>query len=722
MLENLKQLIRWDPPNDKGGGDKPADKPTKTPEQIKKEAKEKAIADIKAAPGEAEVKAEDMVAKAKGNVDKVEGADDKSKTDAKTKLDGAAAEFADIVALLKKRLQLKTDLAKFDPKKEGFDFLHAQDVLKKADADKAALVGAFGEADSVLASVEGKKTEVNAAAKNFYEGLAKINVTGVTEAPDKKVKDYTDLMAQVAKMQEAKHTGFPGVDEATQKSLDADFKTKIAQAVKALSDNQAAFQDLSADDKESFKRLKFAVDNMAAAESDKNSEHMAGADQYMEMVLAEQEARRVWASLPVGATPEDSWRADTITGGVDAGWNKEGANYQNYNAALKAFNDALKLSANREIGDSTKARDLFKTAANKWREVLNVVEKQKEEKQGKEIEIAATGKKTQIEEFLKKTSLDFLPDSAQKAWLEGKTAFDTKNFKEADAKFAIVITEIERVNKGEFNEEDRKAAQTAAENAQKAFEGKYGSHAWAKSVTGQAEGIKNKLNRSGVTPGYATNIYKDVARIYSEAGAAIAAYDRVMAAFKVYQEARGQVVDTTGNMIYQDGVWRFDRGAFVEATAKLNECAALYEAINKGEVDANKSNAMIDGKIQEGKESDAKELQGKMTDLMARSTKMNITDLTRTPLVNAENAMTQGYWARAINQYKQIESMVTAAEEASKVYYMMKPLPGPGTDAYDFIQQGNTYYNAGSFAEAKTYYQNAVKEQKRLHPESVVNS
>lgn len=649
--------------------------------------------------------ADDLVAAAKDKLSK--DLSDQDKAAAETKINAAKSRFETLLTAVKKRIELKTAIDKIKADDKNFDFLHAEAVISKIKADKAALVGTFGENDSVLSSVDQKETEVNAAAKNFYESVGKLNLTGITEAPDKSKNDYNQVMTQISKMQEASYNGFPGADDKAKEGLKKDFDQKIKDAVAALDQHKDEL-GLSDDDKASLKRFKFGIENLDAAEKEKDPGHLAGAKQYMEMNLAEQEARRVWASLPFNPDETKSWRATDMSTSVDKGW---GANKANYNEAVAAFNKGLELSANRQLGDSTKARDLFREAANKWRIVLENQQAKESEEVGNDADkVNATQKKTEIEAYLKDNAVDTFSANIQTAWTEGQKAFEENKFKIADSKFALVTAEIERLGN------DSAAVEKALATAKSNFEAKYGKDQLSSLITKEAEGIRSQLERSRVSNDFRIKVSKDVMRIYKEGGPAIDAYNRVMAAFKPYQEKRGSsAYDITANIIYEDGKWRIERGNFVEAAQKFNECAQIYEAINAGKADGSKSNAVIEGEVKEGskEKADSLKLEAEAARNTATANGLNIGNLLVAHFNQAEDGLSQGYYARAINQYQQAINMVKNAQAAADIYNKAGlKSAAPGTDAYDFTRIGNKYYNDGSFAEAKTFYQSAADSKK----------
>lgn len=347
--------------------------------------------EVKASPESYDSKAAtDLVeaAKAKLPKDMEEG----EKKAAISKIESSKARFENLLSAVKKRIELKASLDKLKPEDKNFDFLHAADVIRNAKAEKAKLATVFGAEDAVLASVDTKETAVNNAAEGFYKSLLVPYSGGekIAEGDAPTSVQFNKYMAHVSKMQEARANGFPGVNEETQKSLKADFDKNISVTMKVLEDYKTK-EGISDVDKSSFDRLKFGWDNLTAAEKEGKAEggHLEGAKAYTQMTLAEQEARRIWTSLPQDA----NWRNDDITKPEDPeGWNTSGDNYQNYQAAVAAFNEGLKLAkSSKGSGDYAAPMAKFKEAANKWRLVLEAYHETENNKQ-KEAEKAADEK------------------------------------------------------------------------------------------------------------------------------------------------------------------------------------------------------------------------------------------------------------------------------------------------------------------------------------------
>lgn len=329
--------------------------------------------------GDIKTEAEAAVLRAISKLNKVEVKNDdekgkKERRDASEKIHKARNQFEAVLGLVKRNIELKAAVAAIKPDK---DFLNAVEKLAPLEKERDALKAAGLPEDT---SVDAKKVEIRNLAKGYYDGVASKLDKELTIASKNPKDEVVAMMTAVSELQQAKFNKYPGLADGTDtKAYDA----KIAEAVKKIEANAASVNDPEFTD--SLKRFKFAQTNLAGAESSgaaaKESGHLAGAEQYMAMVLAEQEARRVWASLPRIDDPKNNWRGDKI--GDDptksGQWDTNGENYKNYVAAQKDFNEALaKAQINRDPGDSYKATLLFKSAADKWRLVVEKADLKKE--------------------------------------------------------------------------------------------------------------------------------------------------------------------------------------------------------------------------------------------------------------------------------------------------------------------------------------------------------
>ncbi len=587
--------------------------------QVEKEVKEQVQSEANTIGN-----ADSLVAAAKAKLPKV--LNDEAIESAEAEIDKAKGRFEKLVAAVTQRIALKTAVngVKIDGK--DVDSLRKAEMdINKLKTDKAALIAVFGKTDSVLAAVDEKEKEVQAAASRFYTGIGEMTLENITTNGNK--KDYDQVMTQVAQMQEASYNGFPGAAESDKDALKKDFALKISAAVAALDQYQNQIAGLSEDEKASLKRFKFGIENLDAAEKEKDPGHLAGAKQYMEMNLAEQEAKRVLASIVEKDSLDDAYK-------------------KLYEEADKAFQDAQGLAEKAKgSGKPSEAAAKFKEATEKWKEVLE-------------------SQQTKKPKELKSTT-----------------------------------------------ENDVGEAEKAMTEAKGRFTGKYGGLPLAETVVKQAESILSQLQRSGMTDEFEIKINKEAERIYTEGGPALAANKRVMEAFRIFQEKKGVgTFDITANIIYQDGLWRLERGNFVEATQKFNECAQIYEAINDDKApDRNKSYAVIDGEVVEGTEPIATSKKAEAEAARQSAASLKIDNLLATHFTQAEDGMNGKYYARAINQYQQAINMIESAQAAADIYNTAGLTDvKPGTDVFDFTKIGNKYYNEGSFAEAKTFYQYAA--------------
>jgi len=340
MFKELRQLIFFSPD---GGVDTPFVSTKKSVDQLKKESIDQVTADFRKNPGDVLVSAEDLVKKAKILVNSREDARDDLKKEVVAKLDGAAWEFNVLVASLAYRLKLKEKLGKINPNEANFDFSKAQQFLQEEKDSAVDWHIEYGKNDSVLLSLDAKIREVNEVAKHRYVELLKepFSEAGFNQGQLK------NLIAQLGLMQQADYSKFPGVfNEKDRVNLKNDFASVEGQIMQTLLKNKEL---LSVSDQAALKRLDFARGNLMEAEKETDSGHLSGAKDYMEMVLAEQEACRV---------------RDEISDGQ-----RKNSNYKD---GQKFFDQALVLSANKKWEDSVKARDLFKQAADKWKTVLEL--------------------------------------------------------------------------------------------------------------------------------------------------------------------------------------------------------------------------------------------------------------------------------------------------------------------------------------------------------------
>lgn len=255
---------------------------------------------------------------------------------------------------------MKVQLESLKPNEPNFDFVEAQKLLNKIKADRDFLARTFVDGDPVLALLSSKEGEVDLAAVKYYKALS----IPVDEVVNNDAIPYeerlTKLMSDVSLMQEVNYNKFPGVGDQGKVVLKGEYENKISNALEYLQKNK---DSLNPDGKNSLKRFEFANRNLAGAEKDKEPGHLSGAKDYMEMVLAEQDARRAMTLL-----------------GNDIGSLKDD------------FDKALKLSANEKIGDSAKARDLFREIVSKCNAITkeqvvakNKLESDPVEKQRKDV-------------------------------------------------------------------------------------------------------------------------------------------------------------------------------------------------------------------------------------------------------------------------------------------------------------------------------------------------
>lgn len=370
---------------------------------------EKAIAEVEARVKEKpnlysgeKMNADELIKRAKGKLPTTLNEADKKAAD--DQIDAARARFEAAIALAKRVTKFKTDVAGI---KVGSDYA---DSLAKVEALKAER-DALKEAGYVDTLLTDKEKEVTDAAKGYYDGLvAKIDKKPAAEDKKYTHEEITALMSAVSELQDAKYKNFPGLAKDSDTSA---YTSKVTEGLAAIQANADSSTD--PDFKESLRRFNFALNNLGVAEGSekaKESGHLAGAKQYMEMVLAEQEARRVWNSLPSDPDPKKAWRNSSIRDGKldESLWKK--TNYDNYTKAVDLFNKGMEKSANGSTGDSTKARDFFKQAADLWRQILTV--------QQAEQKAAEDDKKAKEEDTKNKIDLNLSIDALSKAVGRGK--------------------------------------------------------------------------------------------------------------------------------------------------------------------------------------------------------------------------------------------------------------------------------------------------------------
>lgn len=331
------------------------------------------------------------------------------------------------------KAKLTADLAKIDLAK--IDFREASDRLTTIEREAE---GFHDDAKKSQIGLESKRNAVDAKAKQYYDGLT-ADITGKTGR-----ELYLAQMAKMAELQQAMVEKFPGIrpHQTVVGYVDA-YNTKIAEYMASLASaplkDEVIPEGLTADEKKALERFGWSKTNFDAATE---AGHKAGALEHMNMVLAEQEARRVWQMLP--AVPGDlkkTWRGEggAITdslGEAPEDWNPNGENYKNYNAAVEKFNAAKKLTGTGGVEGRVQygeAARLFKEAAADFRRVLDayrgeVVEnKETEATDNKKIEefnglvdgIAVAASKIRnmklyekiASELLAKVKKDVLPES-----------------------------------------------------------------------------------------------------------------------------------------------------------------------------------------------------------------------------------------------------------------------------------------------------------------------
>ncbi len=367
----------------------------KEADELKKKAKAEVIDDVKKRPTDAVDTAPKMVTEAKKKVDSNTKAEEKTKDAAKKKLDKAQDEFTDTVKALEARTALITHLVTIDPK----DFFNAVDEIEKVKAEAKPVAAFFGEGDTVLDDIDTKDIAIQDSAREFYHGLS-ASVDELAGIPDINSLEVQSLMHLIVQMEQAKSHNFTGVTEREAKKLGKEFDEQSILARNVVRENVSM---LSKDSADSFQRLESALVEQDDAEQG-NAKDKEKAKERMDVIIAEQDARRVWQALPYNFDPNESWRSADITKEVGQGWNKNGANYQNYMAALNAFNLGVKMSEGKDSDSNAKAVQLFRVAAEKWKIVQSGyeearVEKKEVDKQKEKEQSAAQERLLQVRLF-----------------------------------------------------------------------------------------------------------------------------------------------------------------------------------------------------------------------------------------------------------------------------------------------------------------------------------
>lgn len=300
--------------------------------------------------------------------------DNKKVETAKARVDSLQAKLAEKVAQIEARAALKARLVAVNPKA---DFLHAVDEMEAIKKENAKLP------DTLKVELTRQDKEVSDAAQAYYDGLKNVQwfsegavtadtgVVGQNESQDKPIVDFRKVLADVSAMQQALVAGFKGLGERG--SLEADYKARIEAGMKWLqgkkeetwTQDNGIFNIANDVDKAALDRLDFAMKNLEAARKSGEKGHEAGARQYMTMVLAEQEARRVHANLSQVnygiydiVSDEESWK-------------------DQYNLAVQAYNEGAALTARSNDPKYAEATAKFKEAARLFREVKVEQEKGK---------------------------------------------------------------------------------------------------------------------------------------------------------------------------------------------------------------------------------------------------------------------------------------------------------------------------------------------------------
>ncbi len=375
MMYGLQQLVKWAPEQPHGGG---ADKPVmKTSEQLKKEVVEVTLREIKANPVSAGMEVKNMVDTAKKKIAAMPDLDEQLKGEVLKRLDGGVVEFIVLAEDLKAKTKLMVDLLAMKPDQAGFDFAKAEKFLGDAKVDVEDWANEYATDDVVIKKYYQKVQEVSNAANNKYVAMS-AGLRDVSQSDGAfSASQVERLLKGVYDMQGVLLADLPGVMDA---SLKQNLRAELARAESEVVTVLAAhLSDLKGDQAEAAKRFLFARTNLIEAGKDGNKDHLAGANEYMEMALAEREAA--------------GWR-DQLDGARRGG--------EVYGKALRLFEQAGRLMGNRKIGDSKAARDLYRQAADQWKllvEAQNLVVNSREmEKLGQKAVKALNAASMRVEQ------------------------------------------------------------------------------------------------------------------------------------------------------------------------------------------------------------------------------------------------------------------------------------------------------------------------------------
>jgi hypothetical protein len=298
---------------------------------------------------------------------------------------GANAKYEKASRELALRAKLNVRLGAVNP--DG-DILHAVDELEEIKKQQNN-----GLPEKLRLDLSEKVSAVKTKATEFYNGKKDVvwyaDEAGVKADYPLSQANFRSMMADISEMQQLMAADFKGYVEG-EADLKSEYDKRIEAGMKWLQDNRNATETSDVegeeslpvatdDEKSALDRLDFAVKNLSAAERSGEKGHEAGARQYMAMVLAEQEARRVWAGL--------SEKGNGIGEQLDSGSDEALGQYAtDYNLAVQAFNDGLALTGRSNEPKYDQAARKFKEAAAGFRKLQAEIASRKEQEDQEAIE------------------------------------------------------------------------------------------------------------------------------------------------------------------------------------------------------------------------------------------------------------------------------------------------------------------------------------------------
>jgi tetratricopeptide (TPR) repeat protein len=565
--------------------------------------------------------------------DKIQGDDEKAKA-AKDLIRQKGNEFQQVIDFIKGRSAYNIAYEALDPGalKTENDFKTAATTLTDLETKYYNLSSLnFGAS---LPKPLDKRTQVSTAALNYYKGLAEQSHIG--EKPGH--EDMQKTMALAGELQQKKDGGeMYLLDDAQKQEVRDKYGARILVLLHVLKQNQ---DKMSEDEVASLKRFDFAISNLNAAEQGKEEGHLSGAKEYMTMVVAEQEARRVWMQLPGSGKAGDTsnWRPNEqpIVNPLTADNKEYGADSPNrtlYNQAVQAFNEALVMTSTGGVEGKVqygKATARFQEATALFQKLLEMANAEKKPEQDKEL-VAAKEK-------------------ADKA----KAAFEASG-DPYEARIAVVKSLVDALPVDD-------------------------------KVVSKETVIVN---------------LKEIERIYSKALQALSQERSAWVDIEAYRKSGG-TIDQTANVIWQNAETAFNSGNFDEAARMFEEVKKLYSHMVEKPGDRVYSMAVDPqtGELRKYSEQENKEAKQLAENLLQAAPDLEA--LTKPLLIDAEFAARKGYYAHSVVQYREIQRVCNLAEAAKKTKNQLPD--NETQVSSELRMQGDRYYQLGNFEKANDYY------------------